>query len=92
MAKQALTAFSVVAILTLLAEGLAGGLLWSQGRLNSEAIREIREILKYPEALAEERELAAKPPSSASRTFLLLGQRPFCIWKNAKTNLPFSRD
>ena len=62
MAKQALTAFSVIAILTLLAEGLAGGLLWSQGRLNSDAIREIREILKYPEALAEERELANETP------------------------------
>ena len=62
MAKQALTAFSVVAILTLLAEGLAGGLLWSQGRLNKDAIREIREILKYPEALAEEREFAKETP------------------------------
>lgn len=62
MAKLALTAISAVAVLTLLAEGLAGGLLWSQGRLNSDAIREIREILKDPEVLAEERELANETP------------------------------
>lgn len=62
MAKLAFTALSVVAVLTLLAEGLAGGLLWSQGRLNPDAIREIRVILSDPAALTEEQELAKETP------------------------------
>lgn len=62
MAKLAFTAFSAVAVLTLLAEGLAGGLLWSQGRLNPDAIREIRVILSDPAALTEEQELAKETP------------------------------
>ncbi|NQV27270.1 MAG: hypothetical protein HQ518_23220 [Rhodopirellula sp.] len=60
MAKLALTGLSVIAVLTVLAEGLAGGLLWSQGRLNPEAIREIRVILADPAALTEEQQLAKK--------------------------------
>lgn len=62
MAKLAFTALSTVALLTLLAEGLAGGLLWSQGRLNPDAIREIRVILSDPAALTEEQELAKETP------------------------------
>lgn len=62
MAKLAFTALSAVAVLTLLAEGLAGGLLWSQGRLNPDAIREIRVILSDPTALTEEQELAKETP------------------------------
>jgi hypothetical protein len=62
MAKLAFTALSTVAVLTLLAEGLAGGLLWSQGRLNPDAIREIRVILSDPAALTEEQELAKETP------------------------------
>ncbi len=62
MAKLALTALSAVAVLTLLAEGLAGGLLWSQGRLNPDAIREIRVILSDPAALTEEQERAKETP------------------------------
>ena len=62
MAKLAFTALAAVAVLTLLAEGLAGGLLWSQGRLNPDAIREIRVILSDPAALTEEQELAKETP------------------------------
>jgi hypothetical protein len=62
MAKLAFTALSAVAVVTLLAEGLAGGLLWSQGRLNPDAIREIRVILSDPAALTEEQELANETP------------------------------
>ena len=62
MAKLAFTAISSVAVLALLAEGLAGGLLWSQGRLNPDAIREIRVILSDPAALTEEQELAKETP------------------------------
>ncbi|MDA0808718.1 MAG: hypothetical protein O3B68_12045 [Planctomycetota bacterium] len=62
MAKLAFTAISSVAVLALLAEGLAGGLLWSQGRLNPDAIREIRVILADPAALTEEQELAKETP------------------------------
>lgn len=51
-----------MAVLTLLAEGLAGGLLWSQGRLNPDAIREIRVILSDPDALTEEQERAQETP------------------------------
>lgn len=56
MVRMAFTALSTVAILTLLAEGLAGGLLWSQGRLNSDAIREIRVILSERDSLTQEQE------------------------------------
>ncbi|MDA0284365.1 MAG: hypothetical protein O3B86_13525, partial [Planctomycetota bacterium] len=52
MGKLVLTALSTVAVLTLLAEGLAGGLLWSQGRLNPDAIREIRVILSDVEQVS----------------------------------------
>lgn len=62
MAKLAFTALSAVAVVTLLAEGLAGGLLWSQGRLNPDAIREIRVILSDPAVLTEEQELANETP------------------------------
>ena len=62
MAKIAFTTLSTIALLTLLAEGLAGGLLWSQGRLNSDAIREIRVILQDPGVLAEEQKLAKEKP------------------------------
>jgi hypothetical protein len=62
MEKLAFTVLSAVAVVTLLAEGLAGGLLWSQGRLNQDAIREIRVILSDPAALTEEQELANETP------------------------------
>lgn len=62
MGRLFFTALSAVAVLTLLAEGLAGGLLWSQGRLNPDAIREIRVILSDPNALAEEQERAQETP------------------------------
>jgi hypothetical protein len=62
MAKLAFTALSAVAVLTLLAEGLAGGLLWSQGRLNPDAIREIRTILQDPAALAAEQHQGEETP------------------------------
>lgn len=62
MVKLAFTALSAVAVVTLIAEGLAGGLLWSQGRLNPDAIREIRVILSDPAALTEEQELANETP------------------------------
>lgn len=62
MAKLAFTALSAIAVVTLLAEGLAGGLLWSQGRLNSDVIREIRVILSDPAALTEELKLANETP------------------------------
>ena len=62
MGRLLLTAVSAVAVLTILAEGLAGGLLWSQGRLSSEAIREIRVILSDPDALIEEQERAQETP------------------------------
>jgi hypothetical protein len=62
MVKLAFTALSAIAVVTLLAEGLAGGLLWSQGRLNPDAIREIRVILSDPAALTEEQELANETP------------------------------
>ena len=62
MARLALTGLSAVAVLTLLAEGLAGGLLWSQGRLNSDAIREIRVILSDPAALTAEQERSKETP------------------------------
>jgi hypothetical protein len=39
---------SGLALLALLGEGLAAALLWSQGRLNADAIREIRMILRDP--------------------------------------------
>lgn len=62
MVRMAFSALSAVAILTLLAEGLAGGLLWSQGRLNPDAIREIRVILSDRNALAEEQTLENETP------------------------------
>ena len=62
MGRLFLTALSAVAVLTILAEGLAGGLLWSQGRLNPDAIREIRVILSDPDALTEEQERAKETP------------------------------
>ena len=62
MGRLALTALSAVAVLALLAEGLAGGLLWSQGRLNPAAIREIRVILSDPTALTEEQNLKKETP------------------------------
>ena len=48
MARTILIALSGLALLALLGEGLAAALLWSQGRLNADAIREIRMILRDP--------------------------------------------
>lgn len=62
MVRMAFTALSAVAVLTLLAEGLAAGLLWSQGRLNPDAIREIRVILSDRNALAEDQDTEEDVP------------------------------
>ncbi|MHC4874998.1 MAG: hypothetical protein ACYTGL_00785 [Planctomycetota bacterium] len=48
MARTIVIAVSGLALLALLGEGLAAALLWSQGRLNADAIREIRMILRDP--------------------------------------------
>lgn len=54
MAKVLLATASVLAIITVLAEGLAAGLLWSQGRLTADTVREIRTILRAPDELVTE--------------------------------------
>lgn len=54
MGRLIITAVGALAVLTVLAEALAAGLLWSQGRLNADAVREIRVILRDPDALEEE--------------------------------------
>jgi len=53
MGKAVFTFAGGAALLALLGEGLAAGLLWSQGRLNADSIREIRVILSDPAELTE---------------------------------------
>lgn len=54
MGRTLLMALAGLSILTLLGEVLAGALLWSQGRLNADAVREIRAILHEAPVLDEE--------------------------------------
>lgn len=54
MGKALFTFLGGAAILAILGEGLAAGLLWSQGRLNADSVREIRLILSDPSELVED--------------------------------------
>ncbi len=66
MGRTILIALSGLAILTLLGEGLAATLLWSQGRLNADAVREIRAILRDTSSLEDENDLQNKTPAVAT--------------------------
>ena len=63
MGRIILMALSGLAILALLGEGLAAALLWSQGRLNADAVREIRAILRDTSSLEDDSELEDKVPT-----------------------------
>ncbi|GEM_PF-1548601 len=63
MGRIILMGLSGLAILILLGEGLAAALLWSQGRLNADAVREIRAILRESSSLEDDSELDNKVPA-----------------------------
>ncbi|MBI1311869.1 hypothetical protein GC176_11300 [bacterium] len=63
MARTILIALSGLAMFALLGEGLAAGVLWSQGRLNADAVREIRAILRDPSDLSDENARENKVPA-----------------------------
>lgn len=62
MVRVLTVAFAAIAALTLLAEGLGAALLWSQGRLNPDTIREIRMILRDPVTTTDAAESDAEAP------------------------------
>lgn len=61
--RTALSVLSSAALLTLVAQVLAAGVLWSQGRLNADAIREIRLILNEPAGKPSPESLVEKKPA-----------------------------
>ncbi len=63
MGRIILITLSGLALLTLLGEGLAAALLWSQGRLNADAVREIRSILRDTSSLGDEENTGGEAPS-----------------------------
>lgn len=63
MGRIILMTLSGLALLTLLGEGLAAALLWSQGRLNADAVREIRSILRDTSSLEDGEDLGNETPS-----------------------------
>ncbi len=63
MGRIILITLSGLALLTLLGEGLAAALLWSQGRLNADAVREMRSILRDTSSLEDGEDLGNETPS-----------------------------
>lgn len=70
MGRTILIALSGLAILALLGEGLAAALLWSQGRLNADAVREIRAILRDTSSLEDENDVGDKVPAVSTEVVI----------------------
>lgn len=62
MVRFLVAGIGVLAIITVLAEALAAGLLWSQGRLTPDTVREIRTILRDPDELVTEEQGESDTP------------------------------